>query len=326
MLNKKISNTLITVGVILVLSGCISKPGAEVETEQIIVEETKEITALPATSVPTSTAAPSSTPTPTEIPPTATPIVVLPPEPIKVQFESSDGQELSGLYYPADENPAPILVLMSWSRGNQSEWEEIAYWLQGRGLLVREINTREAWKNSRWYPERTLEMPLGVFTFNFRACEGDDGCQAYLPAEWLLDAQAALETAAKLEGADPEKLIAAGASIGADGAVDSCAWLNTTDQGKCLGAFALSPASFLTIDFRTATDALLAQENPAVVYCLYGLRDAAPRDTCENYPDIPTVNYGHIFDHGLELILVDRKPDPLNLLQEFILEALGGAQ
>ena len=309
----------------ILLSGCGSKPDSAVVTEQIGVEETTQITAPPATMTPTSTAIPTSTPIPTEIP-SPTPVVILPPEPIVVQFEASDGQELSGLYYPAEENPAPIIVLMTWSRGNQSEWEEVAYWLQDRGLLVRKQNTRETWKSSNWYPEQTLDISLGVFSFNFRSCEGEDGCSTYLPADWLLDAQAALETAASLEGADPEKIITAGASIGADGAVDSCAWMNTTNLGTCLGAFALSPSSLLTVDFRTATDALLNQESPAVVYCLYGLYDAASYETCGNYPEIRSIDYGYTLDHGLELILVDRKPDPLNLLQEFILEALGGIQ
>ena len=325
MLNQKFSYILITLGVFLILSGCGSNQDPVVNTVQIDVEETKEITPAPASPSPTATLIPSSTPTPTDIP-TATPVVVLPPEPIKVQFEASDGQELTGLYFPAEENPAPIIVLMTWSRGNQSEWEEVAYWLQGRGLLVRAQNSWETWKSSIWYPERTLDIPLGVFTFNFRACEGEDGCQAYLPADWLLDAQAALETASRLEGIDPGKIMAAGASNGADGALNSCAWLNTTDLGTCLGAFTLSPSSFLTLDFRATADALLAQEKPAIVYCLYGLRDATSRETCGNYPEIRAVNYGHISDHGLELILVDRKPDPLDLLQEFIIEALGGAQ
>ena len=325
MQKKKTSFAFLSIGVILVLSGCVSLLDSEIETEQIVVEETKEITGLPASPTPTSTIEPSSTPTPTEIP-TATPVVVLPPEPIEIHFKASDGQELSGLYFPADENPAPIIVLMTWTLGNQSEWEEVAYWLQGRELLVRVMNSRETWKSSNWYPERTLDIPLGVFTFNFRSCESEDGCQAYHPAEWLLDAQAALETASQLEGADPEKIIAAGASIGADGAIGSCAWLNTTDLGTCLGAFALSPSSLLTKDFRTAADGLLAQETPAAVYCLFGLRDIASQETCGDYPEIRTVSYGYVEDHGLELILVDRKPDPMNILQEFIIEALGGAQ
>jgi hypothetical protein len=169
-------------------------------------------------------------------------------------------------------------------------------------------------------------MSLGVFTFNFRSCEGDEGCQAYLPAEWLLDAQAALEAASQLEGVDPGMILAAGASNGGDGAVDACAWINTTELGTCLGAFALSPSSSLTLDFRTAADALLNQKSPAVVYCLYGLLDDAAQETCGDYPEIRTVSYGYVEDHGLELILVDRRPDPLQILQEFISEALGGVQ
>jgi dienelactone hydrolase len=169
-------------------------------------------------------------------------------------------------------------------------------------------------------------MPLGVFTFNFRFCESEDGCQAYLPAEWLLDAQAALEAAVQLEGVDPEKVIAAGASNGGDGAVDACAWMNTTDRGICLGAFALSPSSSLTIDFRTAATTLLSQETPAVVYCLYGLLDDAAEETCDNFPEIRAVSYGYVEAHGLELILVDRRPDPLQILQDFINDALGVEQ
>jgi hypothetical protein len=213
---------------------------------------------------------------------------------------------------------------MPWSRGNQSEWEEIAYWLQGRGLLVRQLNSRETWKSSNWYPERTLDTPLAVFTFDFRSCEGQDGCQAYTPAEWLLDAQAALAAAAQLEGVDSNQVITAGASNGGDGAVDACAWMNTTESGLCLGAYALSPSSSLTIDFRTAAEALLSQESPAVVYCLYALLDEAAEETCGGYEAIRTVSYGYVEDHGLELILVDRRPDPLQILQEFIGEALGG--
>jgi len=304
------------------LSGC--KP-AETHPSESFPEplNTEELAIVEATP----SVLPSATYTSTVVPSiTPTPVIVLAPEPIQISFEAEDGEELEGLYYPASENPAPVIVLMNWSRGNQGEWEEIAYWLQGRGLLVRELNSRQTWKSSNWYPERTLDMPLGVFTFNFRSCEGGDGCQTYQPAEWLLDARAALETAAQLQGANPRQIITAGASIGADGAVDSCAWLNTTDIGTCLGGFALSPSSSLTVDFRAAADSLLAQENPALVYCLYGLHDDASLETCGDYPGIRSIDFGYVADHGLELIRVDRKPDPLNILQEFILGALGGAQ
>ena len=267
----------------------------------------------------------SDTPSPTTAP-SETPVVILPPEPIEILFSASDGQELQGLYFPANQDPAPIIVLMPWSRGNQSEWEEIAYWLQGRGLLVREPNYARTWKSSNWYPKRTLSMPLGVFTFDFRSCEAEDGCQAYLPAEWLLDAQAALLTASQLQGVDPDRILAAGASIGADGAVDACAWMSSTDLGTCLGGFAISPSSSLTIDFRTAVEAITAQETPGIVYCLYGSLDDAARETCGIEIELKSINLGYIENHGLELITFTRSPDTLDYLQEFILAGLGGAQ
>ena len=320
---KKYRYVTLLLGLMLILSACAEPE--ESSGSQVV----ETLTPIPptVTQVPTGTPLPSSTsaPSPTATP-SATPIVVLPPEPIEIQFAASDGQALTGLYFPADDNPAPIIVLMPWTRGNQTEWEEVATWLQGRGLLVREPDYRHSWKSSNWFPKPTIKIPLGVFTFNFRSCEGQDGCQAYLPAEWLLDAQAALETASRLEGADPGRIIAVGASIGADGAVYSCAWLNATDLGKCLGAFALSPSSSLTIDFSSSVDALLEQEDPALVYCLYGLRDEAAKETCQDYPGIRTIHFGYVDFHGLELILFDRSPNTLDYLQEFISEALGGEQ
>jgi hypothetical protein len=169
-------------------------------------------------------------------------------------------------------------------------------------------------------------MPLGVFTFDFRSCETEDGCQAYLPAEWLLDAQAALETASRLEGVDPERILAAGASIGADAAVDACAWMNSTDLGTCLGGFAISPSSSLTVDFYSAVETLLAQGKPGLVYCLYGSLDDAARETCQIEADIRSINLGNNENHGLELITFSRSPDTLDYLQEFILDGLGGGQ
>ena len=268
---------------------------------------------------------PSDTPSPTASP-SEIPQVILPPEPVEILFTASDGQELNGLYFPASDTPAPVIVLMPWSRGNQTEWEEIAYWLQGRGLFVREPNYARTWKSSNWYPKRTLGMPLGVFTFNFRSCEAADGCQAYLPAEWLLDAQAALLTASQLQGVDPDRILAAGASIGADGAVDACAWMNSTDLGTCLGGFAISPSSSLTVDFSAEVETLLAQEKPGLVYCLYGSLDDAARETCGIDADIRGINLGYIENHGLELITFARNPDTLDYLLEFILEGLGGEQ
>ncbi len=312
---------------ILILLVAISACNTVGENIVESVEETQTPIPTRITQAPSDTPQPSitDTPSPTDAP-SATSVVLLPAEPIEIQFTASDGQELSGLYYPGEASPAPIIILMSWARGNQSEWEEIAYWLQGRGLLVREPDYARTWKSSNWYPKRILDMPLSVFTFNFRSCEGKDGCQAYQPAEWLLDAQAALETASQLEGVDPTMILTAGASIGADGAVDACTWMNTTDLGICLGSFAISPSSSLTEDFRTAVNGLLAQEKQGLVYCLYGSLDDAAQETCGDDAGIRSINLGYIENHGLELITFSRSPDTLDYLQEFILESLGGAQ
>ena len=269
----------------------------------------------------------SQQPTPTRTPtPSATPVVILSPEPVEILFQATDGQELSGVYFPADANPAPVIVLMPWTEGNRDDWDEVARWLQGRGLLTREPDYNDSWKSSDWFPERSLETPLGVFVFNFRSCEEQNGCTDYLPAEWLLDARAALEAASRLEGVDPNRILTAGASIGADGAVGSCLWLNSTDAGTCLGSFALSPASLLTEDFRSSAASLVSQKRTAPVYCLYGLRDDASVETCSDFPEIRAVDYGYIENHGLELLQPGQSPDPLELFQEFIQEALGGAQ
>lgn len=303
---------------ILALSSCL--PGGE--SSSLPGQNEKIGEGIPATAVSTSTAEPTLVPTETPTP-TATPVVVLPPDPVEIEFQAADGEPLTGIYYPGSDNPSPIIVLMHWARGDQSDWDPIARWLQGRDSLVREPDYNRSWKSSDWYPESTLDIPLGVFTFTFRNCEG--GCQAYQPAEWLLDAQAAVEAAAGLPGVDPVRLLTAGASIGADAALDSCAWLNQTELGTCLGSFTLSPASFLTEPYGTRAVQLLSAVPDAPVYCLYGLRDDASVETCEGSPNVIAVSYGYVEKHGMELIQPGQNPDPLELLQEFIQVAVGEA-
>ena len=185
-------------------------------------------------------AAPSDTPVPTHtftpsptFTPSVTPIVILDPDPIDVTFMTEDGTELNGLYYPASENPAPIIMLFHWAQGDMTEWDPIALWLQNRDQLIRTPDYNDSWKSSDWFPENKMEGPLGVFVFTLRNCEG--GCQFYQPAEWLLDIEAAMRTAAQLQGVDKTKILTAGASIGADGALYGCAWINTDWNRKVFG-------------------------------------------------------------------------------------------
>ena len=59
---------------------------------------------------------------------------ILPPEPQEITFKASDGQALTGYYYPAAVSPAPVVVFMHWVGGDLSDWYEVAPWLQNRGL------------------------------------------------------------------------------------------------------------------------------------------------------------------------------------------------
>ena len=266
---------------------------------------------------PTSTFTPAPTFTPS-----VTPIVILDPEPIEVNFLTEDGVELDGLYYPAAENPAPLIVLVHWARGDMTEWEQVAYWLQDRGLLVRSPDYNHSWKSSDWFPDYKSEGPLGVLVFTMRDCQGS--CQTYSPAGWLKDIEAVMVKAAQLQGVDKDRIITAGASIGADGALYGCAWLNQAGFGSCKGSFSLSPASLLTLPYEELAHQLIEAEPPLHVYCLFGLRDDASVETCSDIDGLIPIDYGYIENHGFELIQQGQSNDPLILLNEFVNISLTG--
>jgi len=306
--------------IIILLFSCFISSCSIFNNQAMIQPELSETPpAPPATATetpePTATIPPTSTSTPT-----ITPIVILDPSPLEIEFYADDGQVLSGIYFPADSNPAPLMILMHWARGDQEEWTEIAFWLQNRSELVRTPDYNKTWKSSDWYPENTSGISLGVFTFTLRECAG--GCQKYLPTEWLLDIQAAIAIASELTGVDRSLIMTAGASIGADGAIIGCSWLNQSGLGECQGAFVLSPGSLLTVPFENAAGDLLQNEPPIPVYCLYGLRDDASVETCSAVPDAKLVDYGYIENHGFELLQPLQDPDPLFLMLEFINAAL----
>jgi hypothetical protein len=278
----------------------------------------------PGASIPPDTPEPTLTHTPAPtFTPSATPIVILDPEPLQVTFSTGDGVELSGLYYPAAENPAPLIILIHWARGDLTEWDQVAPWLQNRGMLVRAPDYNDSWKSSDWFPEFSPVGPLGVFAFTLRECEG--GCTSYQPGEWLVDIEAAMLVASQLQGVDPGKIVTAGASIGADGALYGCAWLNRTGTGICRGSYSLSPASLLTVPYNDLVNELTGSEASIPLYCLFGLRDDASVETCSNLTGLTAVDYGYIENHGFELLRPGQDPNPLMLLNEFIRASLAGA-
>ncbi|MBU0705541.1 MAG: hypothetical protein KKC18_16965 [Chloroflexi bacterium] len=283
-------------------------------------------TAAPTSSPPPEPPSPT-TPPPTETPPppTAAPVLEpLPPEPQEFEFQAADGQVLLGTYYPAAVNPAPMVVLMHWAPGDGGDWIEIAYWLQNRGL-GGQTDPAAPWLDPSWFPKipsEWEEQSFGVFTFTFRGCEG--GCSSFDPPGWLLDAQAAMETARALEGVDPQRIVAAGASIGADGAPDGCFWLNQQYENSCLGGFSFSPGGYLTVPYADAVNELGAEQPPKPDWCLFAVEDTDSAQACQSASgdNYRMVQYEGAL-HGMMLIDPNVEPDALLLLLEFMGLSLG---
>lgn len=275
-----------------------------------------------ATAAPVQTAIPSGTEvieTMTE-PSNDIPTVLspLPADPQVIRFTASDGQELTGTYYPAKTNPAPLIVLMHWIRSDQTDWATVAVWLQNRGVPDGIANPAGTWQDGSWFPELPDDFSIGVFIFTFRGCLPNKRCPNFDGSGWLLDAQAALQKAATLEGVDPARIITAGASIGADGAVDTCALANRTVPGSCRGAFVLSPGSYLGMSYPTAVQQLQSPASGAAmpVWCLADENEISicEQGEGETYRSIEVKGGGH----GMSLIAPDLDPQALDLLIEFI--------
>jgi hypothetical protein len=211
-----------------------------------------------------------------------------------------------------------MVVLMHWAPGDQTNWVEIAYWLQNRGLVGQAANTgTEPWLDPSWFPEMLEGQSFGVFTFTFRGCEG--GCQGRDWEGWLLDAQAAMKTARELEGVDPHRLVAVGASIGSDGAPDGCFWLNDQYENSCLGGFSLSPGDYLTVPYKDAVDALGEEQPPKPAWCLFAEGDTPSAGACRSASGdhYRMIQYDGSA-HGMQLVVPDVDPNVLHLLLEFL--------
>ncbi len=318
--------TLLTGFSLLMMAGCnvfdsTSAPPDEIESvPEQIPQSTPEKVEEIATAEPEE---PTELPEPTDLPPTTIPEPTeIPenlqsPEPQIIEFESEDGFALGGTYYPAAVNPAPMIVLMHWWPGDQTDWIEIAYWLQNRGLGGNNSNNAIPYLDPSWFPEMMADRSFAVFTFNFRNCE--NGCQKPEYAEWLMDAQAAMRTVRSLEGIDPTQIVAIGASIGADGAADACFWYNDQFDNGCLGALSLSPGSYLVVPYVDAVLTLEDQTPPNPAWCFYGKADNVSSITCQS---ITGENYQtYEWDgspHGMELIDPAIEPNAMELMLEFL--------
>jgi dienelactone hydrolase len=273
--------------------------------------------------IPTTEVFPTDTPTiePTLPPPTptfsATPLPPLPSTPQLVEFTAEDGRELQGIYYPAAENPAPMVVLMHWAGGDRNDWNEIAYWLQNRDLLETSENVgSQPWLDPSWFPEIPESKSYAVFTFTFRGFDGVGDNVS--PSGWLLDAQAAIKISRELEGVDPTKIVAIGASIGADGAVDACG-------ESCLGGLAISPGSYLDLPFSGVVSALESSDPAKIIWCLAAEGDSFSADTCRSASGdhLNTIIYPGD-EHGMLLLKPEMDPDTMQIILEFLEQTLEG--
>ncbi len=264
-------------------------------------------------------------PSPTPVPPTAapTPESALLPEPRKVSFKAEDGQALEGTYYPAQRAGAPMVVLMHWAPGDAHDWEAIAPWLQNRGLAgVASPSSKAPWLDGNWFPPMPEGRSYAVFTFTFRGCEG--GCRRFERGAWLLDAKAAMRTARGLEGVDPQRLVAVGASIGADGAADACAALNEEFPNSCQGAFSLSPGDYLTVPYAEVVSRLGKETPPKPAWCFYAEKDVPSAKVCQEAQGENYRSWRYAGEaHGMMLVAPDITPAVLPLLLEFLAQTVG---
>lgn len=136
----------------------------------------------------------------------------------------------------------------------------------------------------------------------------------------LLDAQAAFNTARGLEGVDASKIASFGASIGADGAPDGCAWHNANFGVGCLGALSLSPGSYLTVPYNEVVDQLGAELPPKPVWCFFATDDDNSAQACQSaggdhYRMVEWTDGGW---HGMELVDPARDPNALQLILDWL--------
>ena len=293
--------------------GCTSSPAA-ITAPAAPTEAATTTAVAPTPAPPTATPAP---PPDTPVPPPA----ALPPEPAPVEFEAADGQALQGLYYPAASDSAPLLVLVHWVGGDQHDWVEIAHWLQNRGLGGKGEKSAP-WLDPSWFPPVPADQSLAVFTFSLRGCD-ESGCDNWTPDLWLLDAQAAMQAASELEGIDPQRIAAIGASIGADGAIDGCQWLNERQgQAQCAGALSLSPGNYFDVPYAGAVAALDAEKHPA--WCLASEGDAESAPTCRSATgDAYRMIIYEGNAHGMMLLKPGLDPDTLETVLDFLALVFG---
>jgi hypothetical protein len=240
-------------------------------------------------------------------------------DPVELSFPSMDGQMLSGTYYPPAKSNAPVVVLMHQYDMNQHEWDAIALWLQNvpNQTPTQDPAQSSPWLDASWFPALPDDFSVGVLTFTFRTCEY--GCSKHLPAEWLLDAQAAMGQAASMPGIDLTAIVPIGTSIGADAAVDACNLSAPRSSLRCAGAISLSPGSYLEMDYQQTVKELVSLGVP--VRCFASEEDAPSAAACSS---VSMAGFNATVDpglaHGIRMVDPVQKTNVLLEIYNFLAE------
>ena len=246
------------------------------------------------------------------------------PEPQRIEFQAEDGTALVGYYYPAAVDPAPVLVLMPWSRGTHCDWVfvNLVQWAQNRGLPDG-LAANPACANApiniptplAEFPPLPPEQSYAVFAFDYRGFGESGGSADWNPSGYLQDSIAAMNTARALEGVDPMRVAAIGASIGADGAVSACG------EG-CLGTLLFSPGNYLPKPFADEATRLSAEQKPT--WCVVSSRDGESYPVCngasgDSFQEFTYKKGGH----GLSLFQEGLEPQVTQVIFDFLQAAFG---
>ncbi len=268
-MNARVFSTLLAA--LLLIAACTPSPSQQ--------------TSAPATAEVTSTKPPppiTDTPLP---PPTPTPLNL---EPERLEFKTEDGGTVVGYLHPAIVPNAPLIILMHWASGDQTDWTKVGMvqWLQNTPLGGQGGMPAPA-PQASIYPPLPEGTSFNVLTFDFRNFGESDPIPQSIDAQdaWFSDVKAVVHTArAELPGGD--QLACLGSSIGADGAALCC----FKSGAACRGALSLSPGGYLGIPYSLLVLGAYDSGTP-YVRCIASEGDVESATPCREAEEVAPPEY-----------------------------------
>ena len=214
---------------------------------------------------------------------------------------------------------------MHWAGGTNCDWVAVnlVQWAQNRGL-PEGVAANPACENAEAHvPESLADFPplpagqsYAIFAFDYRGYGESEGSNNWDTDGYLKDSITAMKIAQGLDGVDPARVATISASIGADGAIDSCA-------NGCLGALSLSPGNYLGVDYAGEVTRLGSEQKPA--WCVASKQDGESYPKCENAS-------GDFFQkfiyeesgHGMSFFETGLAPKVTQIIFDFLQLVFGG--